>query len=80
MIFVTTLCIGLAAGLSRSAVSVMFSAVALIVTLGLAAFAAGTLSVAGFAMAMAGYNCGLILYVLMLLGGAPAMQGNSRNP
>ena len=79
MIFVTTLCIGLAAGLSRSAVSIVFSALALIVTLGLAAFAAGTLSFTGFAMAIAGYNFGLIFYVLMLLAGAPAMQGGSRD-
>ncbi len=72
MIFVTTMCIGLAAALTRSAASITVCALALLSTLTLAAFAAATLSVSEFLSAIAGYNSGLFAFVLLLLAGWPS--------
>lgn len=73
MIFVTTFGIGLAAGLTRSLLSLIAASTAVLATLAAAALLSGGASLIALAAAVGGYNLGLIAYfVSELLNGEEA--------
>ncbi|MCX8996188.1 hypothetical protein NOF55_16795 [Rhizobiaceae bacterium BDR2-2] len=69
MIFVATFGIGLAAGLTRSILSVVAASVAILVTFALAATLGGGASLMALLVAIGGYNVGLIANICVRIAG-----------